>query len=197
MNKKLNNLKIQIENYSAYAEQNNCHRKPVAGNNCGCDGRLYEQLVKVALGNYKFKGVAKSGHADTKKLGNSFEIKQGCGELGVIDENGNIVSTVFTKDYIIYAPDYMVGDNVKYVSWVMTTAQFLSALNECGLIRKKVSSFMSRRKAQGLDWYPDRIAIQSYKNSHRKYNLWTETLENYGQPLCDWLEENCIKSIEL
>lgn len=190
-------LRKELGKYAEYAILNNAHQIPKKGINSGSDGRLYEPLVKLSLGNYRFNGVAKAGYTDTRKLGELFEIKQGCGELGVIDEKGEIVSSVFSKDMIIYAPDYRVGDDVRYVSWVFTTTSFFQALESCGLIRVKTSSYMNRRKQEGMEWYPDRIAIQSYKNSRKKFEAWQDAMEKYGKPLDEWLEENCIKSIEL
>lgn len=195
---KIKELKEKMIAYETYAINNNCHRKPEKGVNSGADGRLYEPLVKFALGNYGFKTlVAKSNYKDTRKGGKTFEIKQGCPELIALDEKGNVIKSIFNNDFIIYAPDYLPGDDVRYVSWVFTSDEFKQALDEADLWRYKTSSYQYSRKRAGLEWFCDRISIQSYKNSQKKYNLWTETIAKIGKPFDEWLEENGIKSIEL
>lgn len=178
--------------YQAYTDTQSgkIHDVPTQGTNCGAEGRCFEMAVKAYLGNYRSKGVAKAGYTDTRKFGQSIEIKSGCGELGIVNENGDIIKTVFRHNIIIYTPDYQAGDDVGKTSYVLTTSNFLQALSECELIRYKTSTFMSRQKAQGLPFYKDRIAIQSFRNSNRKSDLWLDALENYGISLEKWVAEN-------
>lgn len=171
----------KMNNYIAYAQGE--HK------NDGANGTSYEMAVKVALGNYNGQLKSKAGTMDTRKGGHSVEIKSGCGELATLNENGEIITTIFKRDIIIYAPFYEAGDDVFCTSYVLTTEDFFSALEKANLIRTKVSSAMNKKKQNGEPWYYDRMAIQSFKNSQKATDRWLDALEECGMDLKSWLEE--------
>ena len=178
---KKNDFLTKVSNYVAYAQGE--HR------NDGANGTSYEMAVKVALGNCNGQLKSRAGIVDTRKGGYSIEIKSGCGELATLNEDGEIVSTVFKRDIIVYAPFYEAGDDVFCTSYVLTTEDFFKALEEARLIRTKVSSAMNKKKQNGETWYYDRMSIQSFKNSQKATDRWLDALEMYGTDLRSWLEE--------
>lgn len=178
----------KVSAYTEYAKNVDVHTMPKAGTNSGCHGVSYELAVKVAMCNYGSKGKAKAGAVDTRKAGYNVEIKSGCGELATVDADGKIISTVFKSDIVVYAPFYEPEDDVFGVSYVMTTEDFFGALEQAGLIRKKVSSAMNKKKQAGESWHYDRLAIQSYTNSKKATARWLDALEEYGMSLDEWLD---------
>lgn len=184
---KKNEFIAKVNAYNEYAKSVDCHVKPEKGMANGADGRSYEITVKLYLGNYK-SFVAGAGKADTTKKGLKIEIKSGCGELGVLDVNGKLKSMVKKSDYVFYSPFYTAGDTVEESTYVLTSEDFFTALEEAGLIRKKVSSSMNKVKKSGGDWYYDRLAIQSYMNSKKALNRWLDALDTYGMTVEDWKE---------
>ena len=182
-----------------YAINENPFVQITKGVSSGSHGNLYEYEIKLALNNFRFKGIALQGNIDTRKkvdnIINKIEIKQGCSELAIIDENGNIKSTIMKSDLIVYNPDFVSGDNAINGSYILNVNDFIKGLNEIGLIRYKKSTSMSKRPKELQ--YNDRIAIQSYKNSKKKYNALYDMLEQYGQELSEWLAEHDITPIEV
>ena len=181
----------KVNEYLHYANSVNVHVIPTKKVNSGAHGRAYEQAVKLAIGNYRFNGIAKPSAVDTiKKVDDkkaTFEIKTGCGELGNLDANGNIINSVFKRDYIIYSPEYTPTMDVLKASYVLTGCDFLDALRECGLIRYKKSSNMTKQPKELQ--YNDKMAIQSFTNSKKKLNQWYDALATYGTRLDKWLSE--------
>lgn len=188
-----------VKDYMDYVLNTDIHQSCVKGINNGADGNLYEMLIKLALNNCKFDGVSKRGRTDTKKKINNIianiEIKNGCGELGVLDSKGNIKSLVFKRDYIIFNIDWMPEFDVVQCSFICKAMDYYKILNESGLIRKKMSTAQYKRPK--TDRYYDRIAIQSYKNSKRKTDLYYDNAIKYAIPLKQFLTSNNIQSILL
>ena len=182
-----------IANYCTYAAKVNVHQKVHKGLNCGADGRAFEMVIKAAMGNFRFDGVAKAGRTDTtKKIDGkqvTFEIKTGCGELGILDESGNIVKTCLTADYVIYAPQVFHDSDYLKQAYVMSAEDFIQGLSDCGLVRRKASSNMNTRKKNGQDWYYDRLAIQSFLNSGKATDRMYEMLDTHGVRYDKWLKE--------
>ena len=181
----------KVNEYLTYAKNVNVHVIPTKKVNSGAHGRAYEQAVKLAIGNYRFNGIANPTAVDTTKKINgkkaTFEIKTGCGELGNLDVNGNIINSVFKRDYIIYSPEYTPEMDVLKASYVLKGCDFLDALRECGLIRYKKSSNMIKQPKELQ--YNDKMAIQSFTNSNKKLNQWYDALATYGTRLDKWLSE--------
>lgn len=178
----------KIESYTEYAKNTNVHVKPTKDTNSGAWGRLYEMLAKENLDNYRTL-VSAAGKFDTTKKGYKIEIKSGCGELGVLDVNGKLKSVVKKSDYVFYSPFYAPGDTFEESTYVLTSEDFFTALEEAGLIRDKVSSAMNKKKQAGENWYPDRKAIQSYMNSKKALNRWLDALDTYGMTVEEWKEK--------
>ena len=105
-------------------------------------------------------------------------MKTGCGELGKITykKDGEAVIHIRKVDYYIYAPEYNENYNALKQAYVISQNDFLSLLDDIGLIRQKKSSYAVKN---GFD-KPDKIAIQSFKNSKKKYNALYDGLETYG-----------------
>ena len=181
----------KVNEYLRYANSVDVHVIPTKKVNSGAHGRAYEQAVKLAMGNYRFNGIANPGAVDTIKKVNgkkaTFEIKSGCGELANLDANGNIINSVFKRDYIIYSPEYTPTMNVLKSSYVLTGCDFLDALRECNLIRFKKSSNMTKQPKELQ--YNDKMAIQSFTNSNKKLNQWYDALATYGTRLDKWIEK--------
>lgn len=196
MTKRMETLE-RVKAYNDYAMKVNPHVIPTKGISSGTHGRAFEASVKVFFGNYRFSGiVAKAGKNDMiKKIDGtmaSFEIKTGCGELATLDENGDIISTVFTKDYIVYCPEYDPSIPAEFQSYVLTADNFFDAVKSAGLIRRKKSSAMCKRPAE-LQYY-DKLAIQTFTNSNKKYDCFLEMLEFHGESLVKFIERHTINT---
>ena len=148
----------------------------------GNNGKAYEIIVKLALNNYRFKGVSKSGKIDTIKNHIKYEIKSNCGELATIDQDGNIIKSALLKsDFIIYSMDTeffitdTLEDKIDLVlnnSFVIPCNDFLEMLKNIGLLRTKKSTYAIKNNFN----YNDKLTIQSYKNSKKKSNLFFNSL---------------------
>lgn len=182
----------KVQQYINYAINTNVHVTPRKGINSGAHGNAFERLIKISLNNYRFKGTSLRGHYDsTKKINGkirSFEIKQGAGELGVLDSNEKLIKSCLTSDYFIVCVSFIPDANPIKQSYILERDNFLKVLQDTGLIRKKKSTAMLKRPKE-LQYY-DRLAIQSFSNSNRKTNLYYDNLEKYGQKFETWLKEN-------
>ena len=177
----------QLEALMIKAESTNPYIRPTKQVDSGVNGKLFEAEVKKALNNTKGKAVSSQMRIDTMKWNMRHEVKSGCSELAMLDENGNIIKWVFNSDVIIYAPFFEAGDDVKMCSYVLKPEDFHKALVEANLIRLKATTPMIKRKKSGEEWFYDRMAIQSYK-SNRAINRWYDALEKYGIPLGEYLK---------
>lgn len=194
-------LKKYILKYNGYAVNTETHQKPTRGVNSGAHGRLYELLIKLALQNYKFNGVAKQGRKDTRKKINglffNIEIKSGCGELVAWDlMTEKIISDIRSNEYVIYAPEFMpvatndcdraITNAVKQ-SYIIETKYFWQELCKNGLIRtKKSSQWYKDTNFSNLPF--DRLTISNITQSSKKLNLMYDILEEYGIELETWLK---------
>ena len=183
--------KIDLLNMvKAYTDNTNSNNYNVS--DCGRNGKTFEMAVKVAIKNYQFSGIAKQGKTDTRKkldgILNSIEIKSGCGELAIIDKNGEIVTTCLNSDLIVYSPDYDPKSEAEYQSYVLNTNDFMEILQDLNLIRYKKSSAMCHQPKE--QQYNDRMSIQSFSNSRKKSDAFYDSLEEKGQSLKEWIAEN-------
>lgn len=204
----------QVKAYENYAKAEQVHQQALKDCeiNFGAEGRCFEMLVKLALNNYKFKDISEPAKSDTLKKVNgkiaSIEIKTACGELATITNGQFKVSSERTTaeyrnncfdiarvrnkatkaDYVVYIPEPDFDYPVEFQAYVLTGADFEYVLKNLGLIRFKQST---NGKNQGYDFY-DRFAIQSFKNSKKKYEALYEMLEEFGTSLDLWIEENEI-----
>jgi hypothetical protein len=194
--KKMTKTEIQVMEYVAYAKSVNVHVKPTKTISSGLHGHAFERVLKFsAFGNKHFKGTSPAGRVDTRKKINgsymSFEIKQGCGELGILDKNGKITKSCFNTKYMIYCPDFDINRDFIKQAYIIDTSVFLNLLGEIGLIRKKMSSAMYNRPVELR--YHDRITIQTFLNSEKKTNLFYDRLEELGESFENWIKENLEK----
>lgn len=184
----------KIAEINAYLEKTlemDCHCKPTAGIDSGREGKTYEALVKIALGNYRFKGIsAKELRTDTRiKIDGSFvkiEIKSNAFEIARLNEDGEVIYSIKNNDYIIYAPELNLDAPVEMQSYVIPAELFIDQLEEAGCIRYKMTTPMIARKKAGLDYFYDRISIQN--NSVKKLNLIYDILEEYGMRFDEFKE---------
>lgn len=182
----------RLNQYRQYAKAVDVHQSPVSGVHSGAHGISYEMAVRYALGNYRSKrNAAAAGRVDTTKRVEgvlaAIEIKSGCGELATLDANGNILRTVFTRDYVVYAPEYTPEADVLKVSYVLTADDFMTALTEARAIRFKKSTNMTKRPKE--EQYSDRLAIQTFSNSRKATDRMYDALETYGVRLDKWMEQ--------
>lgn len=102
--------------------------------------------------------VAAKGRTDMKNHGITYEIKSNCGELTAIERN----------KYVIYTYDNTSDWNHPERAHVIPSKDFVTILENCGLIREKVTTNKSIVRA-----------IQSYKNSKRKTARFTAYIDMY------------------
>lgn len=166
-----------IQYYTEKAKKTPWEIAPTLGVDNGIGGKCFEVCTVAELVK-RCSGVKSTGRCDMTFKGGTFEIKTGCGELGKITYNvdGEPVVHIRKVDYYIYAPEYNENYNALQQAYVISQNDFLTLLDDIGLIRYKKSSYAIRN---GID-RPDKITIQSFKNSNRKYNALYDALETYG-----------------
>ena len=156
--------------FKDYAENNDIYHKPVKGEKCnfGAVGFAYQGEVGVYLGFVRGQLGSKKNSSDVRcdfiAHGLCLEVKHNCSNLDILYSKKKV-------DYVCYCPDYVIGDRVELVSYVMSKDNFLTVLENAGLIRK------SKKWADGST----HISMQSYKNSKKKYNLFLDLLEEYNE----------------
>lgn len=183
--------------YLAYAFSVNVHQTPKKGINSGAEGRAFERAINYLFGLLKRSGMVQGANSfdcikyrtiNGKKKRITIEIKTGSGTLGVLDNNGNIISSPLLKsDFIAYVPQFFDGIPAKNQVLFFETSVFMDILKNNGLIRKKMSGKMSARKKAGLDWYYDILSIQSFKNSKKKFTAFTNDLFFEGLTFSDFI----------
>lgn len=184
----------KIAEVNAYLEKTqsiNYHCKPKMGIDSGRGGKAFEALVKLYLGNYKFKGIAaKEFSTDTTKCINGervkIEIKCNAFEIARLDESGETVYSICNNDYIVYAPDFDDRAPVELQAYVIPAQLFIDELENAGCIRLKMSTPMTARKKTGEPFFYDRISIQN--NSLKKLDKIYDILEENGMSLKDFKE---------
>lgn len=195
--------KAEIQQYIEYVKAENEKAERGEPYNSGARGRLFEALIKYDLGTYNFNGMAaRSGLVDIKKTINekmrSIEAKTGAGELGTISPDGKKSIPLLKKYGIIYAPEFDINLPACRQAYFLTPKEFWNILEECGLIRYKTSSSVTRAAKQGLiEKYYDRIAIQTFTNSAKKIDQFYDLLEEYATPFLQWAKDNNILENEL
>lgn len=189
--------------YNGYAVSTDVHVAPTRGISSGAHGRLYEMLIKLALQNYQFKGVAPARINDTRKRINDewvdFEIKQGAGELVYYDNDGQVYKSVLDNKYIIYSVSYVpiVTDdcneaviNAVKQSYIFDAQVFYELLKKNKFLRKKKSTaFYSPCNFSDKDF--DRETIQTTKSTKREQE-YIDLIKANGTPLLQWLQDNGI-----
>jgi hypothetical protein len=142
--------------------------------NDGNYGNCGEGFTKELFGNVNGAVVSAQGKIDTRKKLNTgewanFEVKTGCGELGKVDESGNIIETIFDKnDYIVYCYRYELSVDLdasllsfKENARVIKSEVFEGILKTLGLMDIKKSSEQYNRPAELQ--YKDKLAIKTLK----------------------------------
>ena len=184
----------KIAEVNAYLEKTkaiNYHCKPTVGIDSGRGGKAFEALVKLYLGNYKFKGIAAKEFAtDTIKRINGervkIEIKCNAFEIARLDGSGETVYSICDNDYIVYAPDFDDRAPVELQAYVIPAQLFIDELENAGCIRLKMSTPMTARKKAGEPFFYDRISIQN--NSLKKLDKIYDILEENGMSLKEFKE---------
>ena len=147
--------------------------------NDGNKGNCGEGFAKELFGNIRGAVVSAQGKIDTRKRLNTgewanFEVKTGSGELGKVDQLGNIVETIFDKnDYIVYCYSYELSVDLeasilsfKENARVIKSEIFEDILKTLGLIDIKKSNEQYNRPAELQ--YKDKLAIKNLKNIDRR-----------------------------
>ena len=181
----------EVNSYLEKTQSINYHCKPKMGIDSGRGGKAFEALVKLYLGNYKFKGIAaKEFSTDTTKCINGervkIEIKCNAFEIARLDENGETVYSICDNDYIVYAPDFDDRAPVELQAYVVPAQLFIDELENAGCIRLKMSTPMTARKKAGEPFFYDRISIQN--NSLKKLDKIYDILEENGMSLKEFKE---------
>ena len=181
----------EVNSYLEKTQSINYHCKPKMGIDSGRGGKAFEALVKLYLGNYKFKGIAAKEFAtDTTKRINGervkIEIKCNAFEIARLDESGETVYSICDNDYIVYAPDFDDRAPVELQAYVIPAQLFIDELENAGCIRLKMSTPMTARKKAGESFFYDRISIQN--NSLKKLDKIYDILEENGMSLKEFKE---------
>lgn len=158
-----------LAGFKDYANSVNIYHKPIKGESChfGAVGYVYQGEVGVFLGFTRGQLGHRKGDEDNRadfiSGGLCLETKHNCSMVDVLFSRKKV-------DYVSYCPDYRVGDPVELVSYVMSKDNFITVLEKAGLLREKVDS-------KGCH----HVAIQSYKNSKKKYELFLDLLDEYNE----------------
>ena len=184
MSKKQNYFMEKMKFY--YEESKKCHVSPTEGIDSGAGGKYSELLTKMILGNTSSRGVTSNGNFggfDTrKKIGGkweTFETKVGCGEVGVIREDGTVIKK--SASFMIYARNSGDTDISHYSVFKMNTWYELFESNE--LLREKYSSPEGKKaKREGRKPRNDRITIQTINTSQKKIKI-VDDIISMGVPL--------------
>ena len=172
--------------YTEKAKATPWEATPTVGIDNGIGGKCFE-VCTVAEIVKRCMGVKPTGRYDMRYKGATYELKTGCGELGKITYNaeGEPIIRIRKVDFYVYAPEYNENYNALKQAYVISQADFLSMLYDIGLMRYKKSSYAVKN---GID-RPDKIAIQSFKNSRKKYNALYDALEVYGIKASDYFNK--------
>lgn len=191
--------KYLLIQYLLYTADVNVHQAPTTGVNSGAEGRAFERAVNYELGLIKRSLVVQGANRidsvkyitlDGKKKRINIEIKTGCGTLAVLNSDGTIASSpLLNSDFIVYTPQFYPALAVRDQALVFEVDAFMDILERHGLIRKKVSGKMNSIKKDGGEWYYDIMAIQSFKNSKKKFHAFTSDLFFEGMLLDDFIEQ--------
>lgn len=149
---------VAIEKINNY-ENVNSYVNPTKTIDSGAHGKAFETLVKIFLtGRVSTKNcVSAKGKKDLSYHKLAIECKSACGTLDGIEKN----------DFIIYSYDSTI-ENAR----VFTPSEFMELVNACGLYRtKKTTSGYTVS------------AIQSFKNSKKKFAMWTQATTENGLTL--------------
>lgn len=155
-----------INYYTTRANATDCHVTPTKGVDSGVEGKALEVLTEYALISRAYKVKKPTAKADiiiTTIDGDKIrvEVKSGCGELATYTADGDVKTAVWHSDYIVYIPEYIPGADIRHIARVFNAMEFDDLLTDAGLTRRKRSSYAVK---YGFD-YPDKKAIQSFKNS--------------------------------
>lgn len=148
-------------------------------NNYGNYGNCGEGFTKELFGNVKGAVVSVQGKIDTRKRLNTgewvnIEVKTGSGELGKVDQLGNIIETIFEKnDFIVYCYSYELSLDLeasllsfKENARILKSEVFEDILKTLGLIDIKKSNEQYNRPAELQ--YKDKLAIKNLKNIDKR-----------------------------
>lgn len=148
-------------------------------NNFGNYGNCGEGFAKELFGNIKGAVVSAQGKIDTRKRLNTgewvnIEVKTGSGELGKVDQLGNIIETIFEKnDFIVYCYSYELSLDLeasllsfKENARILKSEVFEDILKTLGLIDIKKSNEQYNRPTELQ--YKDKLAIKNLKNIDKR-----------------------------
>lgn len=168
-------------------------------NNHGYKGNLFEGYVKAYLGNFKGSLVSARGAIDTRKkliTGEiaTFEIKQGQGELGILDREGNIISTCLTRDYIITCYKFNPEAPVETQAYVLNMETYVTMMNDLNLIGTKYSS-QQYDNPNPYTRYHDRLCIKQMSQPKRAKirQAFIDSYEGLGMTLENFCEKYLMR----
>lgn len=167
--------------------------------NDGYKGNLFEGYVKAYLGNFRGSMVSARGAIDTRKklkTGEivSFEIKQGQGELGTLDREGNVISTCLTRDYMITCYKFNPDEPVEKQAHVLTMETYVMMMNELNLIGTKFSN-QQYANPDPYTRYHDRLCIKQMSTPKRAKirQAFIDSYEGLGMTLEEFCEEYLMR----
>lgn len=200
----LKEARLTMKSDIEQAKEINVHQVPTKDLHSGKDGQVFEYMVKLAIGNTNFIGIAKQGVVDTrKKIGEKLlkiEIKQGAGELATLNRDGSIKTSILKSDLIIVTSIYSLKKaDVLKCAYVFNTEDFINLVDELGLIRYKVSSNQLRKAKSDSSYikYHDKMTLQTLSNSPSRLYEYELALAEHGTRLDKWLSDNNIKPSRL
>lgn len=182
----MSKTKEVITYYTERAKATPWEATPTIGIDNGIGGKCFEVCTVAEIVKH-CNGVKSTGRCDMTYKGATYELKTGCGELGKITYNASGAEVVHIRkvDFYVYAPEYNENYNALLQAYVIPQDDFLSLLNDIGLMRRKKSSYAIKNSFDR----PDKITIQSFKNSNKKYNALYDGLEQYGVKASDYFNK--------
>lgn len=163
----------------------------------GAKGNAFEMLVKIAMKNYNFKGIAAPSKFDTTKTIDGekvkFECKTGSGELAHLSRNGVLKNSPTLKsDYIIYCLRF---DAYKPLTeqeiFVIETSEFIARTSENKLTRIKMTTKMKNSDRPEELKFKDvwSLSTDGASRSNKMISLMYELIdEGYGMTFNELLE---------
>lgn len=140
---------------------------------------LKKQFLTVKMEILRAKSIMKLKAKNGKTI--VLSVKSGCPQIGTVVDGEVVILPGI--DYVLYAPDFRMGESLVSQLRVFTKDDFLQMWKSLDLIRMKVSSARVKelQKQYGRDYivrtedYADIISVQSFSNSGRKKPLvWAE-----------------------
>ena len=157
----------------------------------GANGKMFELMLKEFFG-MKNVTVSKQGKIDLIKYVDGyrklFELKTASGELATLDKDGNIKDCITKNDFVIYQA------TATSKVYIMDAKAFWFMVNNNNLVRDKASTYQSKQKKDGLEWYKDKLTLKTIddKTSYKQRDKINALLEKNAVTLDEFVATHKI-----